>query len=316
MRRSRCPTSSPPGEWTYVHDEDAFYVQIAPGQTLAEADIYAPLRSSGVAISGDCSHLTIRNLRCTHVYNDGFNIHGKTRDVRFENVAAIECGDDGVSAHGDCRIVVDGLISIGNSTGMCHTNESHTDCRRVYIRDCSGFDYFMIGGGKHRLRDSLLLCRSAGAVRLQRDELTKLPCEVEFDNVAIKRLDGRRELVFAAGSTVTCERLVLAGFGLSISGNSCRIVESVIAGGPQAEVTVYPGVKWQSDRNVYDLKWLRFDKQFVGREEFPAYQRSQSHDGLSRWQSIEFAAPFTGTIRTPADIAPARFDVARMPSVP
>ncbi|MBL8828331.1 MAG: hypothetical protein JNM18_15225, partial [Planctomycetaceae bacterium] len=109
----KTPDQLAPGEWTYVPAEDAFYVQIVQGQTLAEADIHTPLRSSGVAISGDCAQLTIRNLRCTHVYNDGFNIHSKTRDVRFENVAAIECGDDGVSAHDDCRIdFIDEMIKL------------------------------------------------------------------------------------------------------------------------------------------------------------------------------------------------------------
>jgi hypothetical protein len=302
MGRSSKGTSAPlktpdqlqPGEWTWVAAEDAFYVQIAPGQSLAEARIETPIRSSGVAISGDCSQLVIRNLRCTHVYNDGFNIHGKTRDVRFEQVAAIECGDDGVSAHGDCRIVVDGLESIGNSTGMCHTNESHTDCRRVVIRDCLGFDYFMIGGGRHRLSDSVLHCRSEGAVRLLGDSMTGAPCVVEFENVAIQRLGGRKELVFGAGAEVTVKRLKLDGFGLSLSGNSCSLFDSVLGGGTAIEVTVYPQVKWQADRNIYDVRFLRFDKQFIGRDEFATYQRERQQDTMSRWEKVEFAEPFTG----------------------
>lgn len=303
------PEQLAPGEWTYVKDEDALYVQIDSGMSLADARIETPVRSAGVAISGDCSHLTFRNLHCTHVYNDGFNIHGKTRDVRFENVSAIECGDDGISAHSDCRIVVDGFVSIGNSTGMCHTNESHSDCRRVFIRDCLGFDYFMIGGGRHRLRDSVLLCRSAGAVRLQRDEITKLPCVVEFENVAIQRLDGRNELVFAVGSEVTCKQLVLAGFGIAISGNSCHMFDSVLAGGPQREVNVYPQVQWRADRNVYDLRFLRFDKRFVGREEFAAYQRDLQQDAASRFDTIELAVPFTGQVLKPTGLRPQGIDV-------
>ncbi|HTU26256.1 MAG TPA: hypothetical protein VMF30_12700, partial [Pirellulales bacterium] len=72
------------GEWTYEADGHAFYVKIDPAKKLADARIEAPIRSEGVQISGDCSHLVIRNVTSTHCYNDGYGLHGKTRDVRFE----------------------------------------------------------------------------------------------------------------------------------------------------------------------------------------------------------------------------------------
>ncbi len=87
-----------PGGWTYEAEGHAFYVKIDPAQSLADAHIEAPLRSEGVQISGDCSHLVIRNVIATHVYNDGYGLHGKMREVKFENIQAIECGDDGMSA--------------------------------------------------------------------------------------------------------------------------------------------------------------------------------------------------------------------------
>ncbi|MBL8830627.1 MAG: hypothetical protein JNM18_26880 [Planctomycetaceae bacterium] len=46
------------------------------------------------------------------------------------------------------------------------------------------------------------------------------------------------------------------------------------------------------------------------------YQRHQPQDELSPCQTVDWATPFTGTIRTPADIAPARFDVRELPSAP
>ena len=149
-------------EWTYVKDEDAFYILLASERSLDAANIRYPARSSGVIESIAGSHLTVRNVVATHVYNDGYNIHGAQRDMVFENIAAIECGDDGFSAHedGDCRI--DGFVSIGNSTGMCDTVSSVTHFRNVFIRDCLGYDVFFHRrfAAQHRKRGHREQCRA------------------------------------------------------------------------------------------------------------------------------------------------------------
>ncbi|MBT4723345.1 MAG: hypothetical protein HOB29_00130, partial [Planctomycetaceae bacterium] len=121
------PAELKPGEWTFVgnhkkskggSDSDkvqgSFFLKIKPGQTLKQANIRFPIRSAGVQFSGENAHLVIRNLTATHQYNDGFNIHGDCRDVVFENIQAIECGDDGISAHETAQYRVDGFVSIGN----------------------------------------------------------------------------------------------------------------------------------------------------------------------------------------------------------
>ena len=300
------------GEWTYVKDVDTFYVRIDPQSSLADAQISAPIRSSGVQVSGDCSHLVIRNLICTHVYNDGFNIHGKTRDVRFENVQAIECGDDGISAHDDCRIVVDGMVSIGNSTGMCHTNESHTDCRGVLIRDCLGMDYFMIGGGQHRLSDSLILVSSAGGVRIAGDSRTGAICDTTLEHVAIQRIAGSKTLNFAAGSAVTLKHVTSDGSFLAASGKSIALERCVIGSASAPELTIYANTTWQADHNVYDVKFLRFDKRFIAHDQFDAFQKEGTSDQHSQWTKVKFAEPFTGAMVEPA-LVNTGVDVTRLP---
>jgi hypothetical protein len=102
------PTDLQPGEWTWLADEGAFYVRTPGDKPLAECDIAAPMRANGVALSGLCEHLIIRNLTATHVWNDGYNIHGESHDILVENIRAIECGDDGISAHEQCDIEVRG----------------------------------------------------------------------------------------------------------------------------------------------------------------------------------------------------------------
>ena len=104
-----------PGEWTFVKDEvrspvfdkakyreqidGDFFIRLALGGPLADARISAPIRSSGVTLGGDSSHVVVKNLTSTPVYNDGFIIHGKTRECLFVNIAAIKCGDDGCNVH-------------------------------------------------------------------------------------------------------------------------------------------------------------------------------------------------------------------------
>src|SRR5258708_36967856 len=129
---------------------------MALGQDLDAANIRYPARSSGVIESITGSHLTVRNLTSTHVYNDGFNIHGMTRDCRFENIASIECGDDGFSAHDDCQCEIDGFLSIGNSTGLADVGSSCTHYRHVTIRDCLGVDVLVMGDGDHSIEDGVI----------------------------------------------------------------------------------------------------------------------------------------------------------------
>ena len=185
-----------PGEWTFVKDPSrekppskqaygTFFLKLAAGQTLADVKIFAPMRSAGVQMSGDNAHLVIRNLTATHVYNDGFNIHGDCRDVVFENIRAIECGDDGISAHESADYRVDGLVSIGNSTGITDTVAAHTTYNRVFIADCHGYDLFFLDEGRYRLTNAVVLSSSQNPFVLTgRDDKR---AELVMDNVLIRR---------------------------------------------------------------------------------------------------------------------------------
>ena len=185
------------GEWTFVKDPSrekppskqvygTFYVKIPAGQKLADANIRAPMRSAGVQMSGDNAHLVIKNITSTHVYNDGFNIHGDCRDVVFENIRAIECGDDGISAHESAEYRVDGLVSIGNSTGITDTVAAHTSYNRVFIADNLGHDLFFLDDGRYKLTNAVVLSSSQNPFSLTgRDDKH---AELYIENVLIRRV--------------------------------------------------------------------------------------------------------------------------------
>lgn len=206
------------GEWTFVKDPSrekppskaiygTFYLKVAAGQKLPEAKIFAPMRSAGVQMSGDNAHLVIKNLTATHPYNDGFNIHGDCRDVVFENIRAIECGDDGISAHETAEYRVDGFVSIGNSTGICDTVAAKTSYNRVFIADCIGYDLFFLDDGRYRLTNAVIFSKAQNPFTVTGRE--DKHCELEIDNVLFRRLVEPRTALIAKTAVVRAKRLTM-----------------------------------------------------------------------------------------------------------
>ncbi len=206
------------GEWTFVKDASrekppskaiygTFYLKLAAGQSLAEAKVFAPMRSAGVQFGGDNAHLVIKNLTATHPYNDGFNIHGDCRDVVFENIRAIECGDDGISAHESAQYRVDGFISIGNSTGICDTGTAQTSYNRVFIADCIGFDLYFLDNGRYKLTNAVIFSKAQNPFTVTSRE--DQHCELEMDNVLFRRLVEPRKALIAKTTLVRAKRLTL-----------------------------------------------------------------------------------------------------------
>jgi hypothetical protein len=192
----KTPSDLLPGEWTFVKDTSrensaakqiygTFFIKLSPGRTLADHRIFVPVRSAGVQFGGYNAHLVVRNVTATHPYNDGFNIHGDCRDVVFENIRAIECGDDGISAHESAQYRVRDFVSIGNSTGICDTGTSETSYERVLIRDCVGFDLYFPAAGRYRLRDVVVLSNAQQPLAISGTEAGF--CNVELENVWIRR---------------------------------------------------------------------------------------------------------------------------------
>ena len=279
------------GEWTYVEADDAFYVQLDPDTPRIEYVIEAPMRSAGVQISGRNENIVVRNLNTQHVYNDGFNIHGYSRGVLLENVSAVECGDDGISAHDDCRIRVEGFTSIGNSTGFCHTNDSESDSNRVLIRDCLGFDVFVLDTGRHTLTNSIVYSSALNSVVVvgekarQGEANPPGECSLTIENTAIVRRGKNEFAKFQAGSIVEIRRSVLAGFHVQAAAASLELTDSIVAGGKYADrqFTIFPTTKFVGRGNLYDMTF------------------THAVDEAGRRAAVKFHEPFNGSIDEPND---------------
>ena len=105
-----------------------------------------------------CSHIIVRNVTAMHAANDGFNIHGQWVGIRLENVRALSNADEGVSAHEDVQMDVDGAEIAWNGSfdaGVADVGKSTTSYKNCRIHDNLGaaFKFF---GKSHSVTDTLI----------------------------------------------------------------------------------------------------------------------------------------------------------------
>ncbi len=302
------------GEWTYAPDEPitretkgitgAFFIKIDPAKKLDDYRIEAPVRSSGVGFGGHCEHIVIRHVTSTHVHNDGFNIHGKQRDLVFENIAAIDCGDDGFSAHEAAECHIDGFVSIGNSTGLCDTVASSTHYRNVFIRGCLGYDVFFTSHGSHSIENAVVESSAAHAVLVGRDALpSDGTCTVRFKNVLIRRVGGgQQEFRISAGAKLEAEHCTFENLKVQATpGSAVNFQQCLVTGEPKPDLLIGKDVAWRGEGNVYDVKSLRVDKTNFTPQTFAEFQKLTGQDEGSQWRGFTDKEPAPAALG--ADVA-------------
>lgn len=302
------PSELKADEWTYVQAEDAFYLKLPAGLPLDKANIRYPKRSSALIESGTGSWLTVRNLTGTHVYNDGFNIHGAQRHTVFENIAAIECGDDGFSAHEDADCQINGFTSIGNATGLCDTGTSQTHYRNVLIRGCHGYDLYFIGL-RHSMENAHIESSAARAFMLDGSHLKEGgSCQLSLKNVLIRRVGGGpQEMRLGQGASLQAERCSFLNLNVTMTpGAAIELRHCVIGGDPKPEVLCYANTVWRGDGNVYDLGSLRVGKVSFTAASFAEFQKHSGSERNSRWQSLLSLPAGTGADETVPRSSPQR----------
>lgn len=299
------PADLQPGEWTYesaapITRESkngkpwdaaalpgAFYLRIDPSKTLADCRILAPIQANGVSFSGPCENLVIRNVTATHFHNDGFNIHGNQKGLRFENIRALECGDDGFSAHETAECEVDGFTSIGNSTGLCDVGASRTHYRNVLIRDCLGTDIFFVSHGEHRIENALVEANAARSVNISREATAPADgsCQVTFRNVLVRRAGSDlREVRVDRGGHLTAEHCSFVNLDFQATpGSTVHLENSLLTGTPKRCLLIWKDVAWTGAGNVYDLALLRFAQKPFAATAFASFQELTGSEKGSRW---------------------------------
>jgi hypothetical protein len=308
----KAPADLKPDEWTYVKAEDAFYLRLPEGQALSAANLRYPARGSAVIQSLSGSHLVVRNLTGTHVYNDGFNIHGAQRKNFFQHIAAIECGDDGFSAHEDAECRIDGFVSIGNSTGLCDTVSSVTHYRDVYIRDCVGYDVYFIGDSSHSMENVLIESSAARTLEVSQhtDRPQNGPSSVSLRNVLVRRVGGQPgEARISRNGKLTLERCTFLGVNVTVTpGGEMQVRHSRIGGEPKPRLVLFPNTLWQGEANHYDLAGLRVDQANYAARTFAEFQKLSGSEAHSKWEPLTLLPNDVGADETALQrLLPASF---------
>ncbi len=147
-------------EWTFVEPEKTFYLKVDPVKELAEYDIRVPIRMNGVSLHHQSNYIVIRDITAKNFVNDGYGLSGDGRHNKLINIATIDCGDDGISAHKNSGATIDGFYSSGNGTGICDTGNSHTVYNNVVIENIRGVDLYFLqelkGRAYHKMSNTLV----------------------------------------------------------------------------------------------------------------------------------------------------------------
>lgn len=299
----KAPNELQPGEWTFVKDGErtrtaragyihgSFWLRLTAGSSLSNAGIMVPMRSAGVLIRGTSSHLVIKNLTATRPYNDGFNLLD-CHHVTFENIRAINCGDDGISAHGESRYHVDGFESVGNATGICDTGHSETSYRRVLIRDCIGFDLYFLDTGHYSIRDATIISTAARAIYLQGRQSPAEKCRVELNNVLVQRERSENEIRVSANCVLKATRATFLNLDLQATGGEIACERCLFGGAVPAAMPRKPrlhlwkGVSWQGSDNWFDLESARVVQETYTARTFEAFRQSVAQERGSHWKPV------------------------------
>jgi hypothetical protein len=105
-----------------------------------------------------CSYVTVKNITARHASNDGFNIHNKWVGIRIENVKAFSNADEGISAHDDTQVDVDGAEVAWNGSsdgGVADVNQCTTTYKNCIVHDNVGAAFKLVGL-KHSVSDTTI----------------------------------------------------------------------------------------------------------------------------------------------------------------
>ncbi len=106
-------------------------------------------RVNGIATGGTCRNLVVRNLNTRNFLNDGFNIHGDSRELRFEAITGYDCFDEGFSAHETSECRIDGGRFSGNENGVADVNASETVYRNCEFTGNVNVEVLFAGAPRH-----------------------------------------------------------------------------------------------------------------------------------------------------------------------
>jgi hypothetical protein len=196
------------------------------------------VRMAGVRTSGRGRNVTIRNLNCRHVLNDGFNIHGDWRGLRCRNITGYENFDEGFSAHDTCQCWIDNGRFWGNDNAVADIDQADTFYCNCEFRDSVSVEVFL-RGGKHTLDDCRIVAAgqtalSATSTKVGKDNAQYVPLDCRLTRCEIRSVEGRERAFYANDATVSLTDCRLERVKLTVRGTKLTAQKSTLNNQPLA----------------------------------------------------------------------------------
>lgn len=276
-------SSLQPGQWTYDPSTSTLYIRLKPEQSLESSGVEFPERDSGVAISGmNSAFVEIRNITAKRFLNDGYNIHGKCDNIHFENIAAIECGDDGFSAHDDCSVSATNYRAERNATGICNVNRSVFQSSKVSLRNNQAYELFVLDASKNTIEGGEIESVQSKPLVARGSDKDPTSCYLTLKNVTIK--SGQQGALIALEKDTIFSATEISSFGCSwqIAGVEAELSNSKLSG-IEAAVRIADGSIWKASGNSYAVGSIDYHGKSYKPDQFPAYQAASGQDALSTY---------------------------------
>ncbi|MGI5818302.1 MAG: right-handed parallel beta-helix repeat-containing protein [Armatimonadota bacterium] len=306
--RGAGPDDLEPEQWQWA--DGVFYFRPAEGKTPEEYDLrLAVHRASGVITTG-AGMIIVRDLTCINFWNDGFNLHGGTGPIWFENIIGNWNGDEGFSAHENTEAYVHG--------GEFSHNYWHGINDIIFTRThfvdvvCRGnrSKGVRFNGGIHSLTD----CEVSGSpinIELLRASRSSFPRAdqhpldrslTNLRNVTVRSAEDEIGVFVGPNSEAVIEHCLLDGGAPVIDvqpGGKAFVANSVLIG--SAERAIVSAGEYVADHNLYHAGGFVIDGTEYAPDAFDRYAAATGNDANSllgepvfREDGIHLAPPSPG----------------------
>jgi hypothetical protein len=285
--QGKIPAELKPEEWQW--QAGVLHFRPAAGKTPADYDLEMSVRISGVITNG-AGQIIVRNLTAQHFYNDGFNLHGGSAPLWFENIRGIWNGDEGFSAHENSECYVRGAEFSNNYWhGIADVGMARTHYQNIICRDNRSKGVFLIGA-MHSISDSEI-SGSPEQITLSPSDLRTFPhldqhphkaSLTHLRNVVVRSRPGETGLRVRPGATAVIEHSLLQGGQVALNveaGATAHVINSILTGAQTAEV-VAAGT-YLADHNLYHPGRFQIGGTLYTPGDFDRYRQATGNDAKS-----------------------------------
>lgn len=266
------------------------------GKSIKDYRIFATVLTSGFTVNNS-SYITCRNLTCEYFSNDGFNVHGDSQGLFFQNIVGRYNGDDGFSIHEDVGAAVRGGQFYGNNYGIQDVNAARSEYYGVIVTKNRRAGIHLLGG-VHTIVNSVVMDNKWTQIQLESDYAAHLGFTKDNPHFAgtfyLKNLwvaNGPTGIKVIENAAVTLNNTVVTdcATGIVYAGNGAfHIYNSVIQNSQEAELDI-SGSNFHFDFNNYYPGNMVLNKKKYAPNQFEKWKTATKSDTASSIATLKLS---------------------------